>query len=260
MMRFTNRLPEDNVNLSKTSPLQNYLKGVVVSFGALAALYFCMIALLDSLIPHISHDQERWLGEVFTASYDGGDRAPKEVKLQAMLDSLVQTAPPLTYSPTVHVEQSDMVNAYALPGGHIVVLTGLLDEVESETELAFILGHELGHIAHRDHLRGLGRAVALVTLNFVCATVLGVEVLPDTLTLFDRAVSRDRESAADRYGLDRLHATYGHVTGSLVFFERQRGEKQPLFSFGFGSTHPDPKTRIEDLKQYAAEQGYRFIH
>ena len=46
------------------------------------------------------------------------------------------------------------MNAVALPGGNIVVFAGLLKEIKSENELAMILGHELGHFAHRDHLRG----------------------------------------------------------------------------------------------------------
>ena len=52
----------------------------------------------------------------------------------------------------------------ALPGGQIMVFSGLLKKVNLENELAMVLGHELGHYAHRDHLRGMGRGLG-VTLG-----------------------------------------------------------------------------------------------
>jgi predicted Zn-dependent protease len=55
----------------------------------------------------------------------------------------------------------ETVNALALPGDHVIIYQGLLAEAESENEIMMVLGHELGHFANRDHLRGLGRGIVV---------------------------------------------------------------------------------------------------
>jgi Zn-dependent protease with chaperone function len=87
--------------------------------------------------------------------------------LQALVDRLQTQCAALPYQITVHVQPSTAVNAAALPGGHMLVFSGLLTEMRSENELAFVLAHELGHYAHRDHLRGLGRALVLMAASTV---------------------------------------------------------------------------------------------
>ncbi|QGY40144.1 M48 family metalloprotease [Pseudodesulfovibrio cashew] len=255
-MRLTNKLPQRNHNLSPASPLGNFLKSLIGGAVILAVLYFGMVWMLDLCIPHISPEMEAWLGNVFSRHYDGGGRTGEEVRLQHLLDSLAATGPALPYRPVVHIEQSDGVNAFALPGGNIVVLSGLLDQAASEREEAFVLAHELGHIAHRDHLLGLGRAITLTSLNLLCSAVAGVELLPETLVLYDRSVSRQREAAADRFGLDRFYRFYGDLDGSFDFFERQKAQReQPAWAEYF-STHPGAEHRIALLQRYAADKAY----
>ena len=108
----------------------------------------------------------------------------------------------------------------ALPGGLIVVTQGLLDQVESENELAFVLGHELGHFRNRDHLRALGRGV-VISLFFAVVTgndVAGLGIKATDLTL--RGFSREQETRADEFGLAIVHAEYGHVNQASRLFER----------------------------------------
>ena len=61
----------------------------------------------------------------------------------------------------VYVTEVDDINAIALPGSNIIVFSGLLQNIQSENELVMVLGHELGHYAHKDHLRGLGRGLGI---------------------------------------------------------------------------------------------------
>jgi Zn-dependent protease with chaperone function len=65
----------------------------------------------------------------------------------------------------IHIIPDPRINAMALPGGNIVVFSALIKETGSENELAFVLAHELGHFANRDHLRGLGRRLLLLTAS-----------------------------------------------------------------------------------------------
>ena len=145
----------------------------------------------------------------------------------------------------------------ALPGGLIIVTQGLLDQVESENELAFVLGHELGHYRNRDHMRALGRAVVL-SIFFTVATgsdVSGLGLRISDLAL--RSFSRKQESSADEFGLAVVYAEYGHVNEAWRLFERwEDGDDSLLDVVSYLSTHPQPDDRIEDLEDIASREGW----
>ena len=148
----------------------------------------------------------------------------------------------------------------ALPGGLIVVTTGLLDQVESENELAFVLGHELGHYRNRDHVRALGRGVVL-SLAFTVMTgrdVSNIGINIADLTL--RSFNRKQELAADEFGLELVFTQYGHVNQAWRLFERwDDGESSPFEVAGYVSTHPQPEDRIEVLEEYARSHGWPVV-
>jgi Zn-dependent protease with chaperone function len=118
-----------------------------------------------------------------------------------------------------------------------------------------ILGHELAHSLHRDHLRALGRraALALIVLS-LGGDGFAQRILSGGLETFDMKFSRDQESAADELGLALLHRSYGHVGGATDFFERRLADPAPPELF---SSHPLSRRRIDELQRIAAERGYR---
>jgi predicted Zn-dependent protease len=75
------------------------------------------------------------------------------------------------------VVDSDMINAFALPGGHIYVTRGLLARVNSEDELANVIGHEIGHVAARHAVQRVTRAAPLAVATGIPAAAVGI-VLP----------------------------------------------------------------------------------
>jgi Zn-dependent protease with chaperone function len=158
----------------------------------------------------------------------------------------------------VAIDGSELANAMALPGGLIVVTQGLLDQVESENELAFVLGHELGHFKNRDHLRALGRGI-VVSLFFAMITgndVGGIGVTVADLTL--KGFSRGQESKADAFGLKIVNSEYGHVAEASRLFNRWQSEDVTLVKFvTYLSTHPDTGDRISDIADYAADKEWR---
>ena len=157
----------------------------------------------------------------------------------------------------VTVDDQAAVNAVALPAGNIVVFKGLLSELKTENEVAMILAHELGHYAHRDHLRGLGRGLVLLSIS----ALLGLSgdlpgfIAPSVLT-FDLKHSRDRESAADRYAIDLFARAYGHAGGTTDVFKvlasHEGGIKRPDII----STHPDTLWRMQTLASYLQLKKY----
>jgi Zn-dependent protease with chaperone function len=93
------------------------------------------------------------------------------------------------------------------------VCKDLLNAVSSENELAYILGHEMGHYVNRDHLRGLGRALILTSVS---GLVFGPDsrvhhFLSEPLSLTDLSFYRKQEHSADEYALTYIQCLYDHV-------------------------------------------------
>ena len=158
----------------------------------------------------------------------------------------------------VNVEKNDQVNAYCMPGGKIMVYSGLVDKLKAtDDELAAVIGHEISH-ALREHGRermslayaekgGLALLAAVLgsTKNTQTGAALGAATL-GTQLFFALPNSRTQETEADRMGLE-LSARAGfnpNAAISLWTKMAQSGGKKPA---EFLSDHPSDKTRIDDL-------------
>ncbi|WP_147820445.1 M48 family metallopeptidase [Salidesulfovibrio onnuriiensis] len=257
-MGLRNRGYSNNVNISPGSPILDFIKlgiGVVVILGG---LYFLFGLGIDFIVPRLDTETEVWLSErLKTDAFEHGKRLPEaERELQRMVDRMCEACVDLPYDVRVHVVDNDMVNAFAFPGGRIVVFSGLLKQMKSENEVAFVLGHELGHMAHRDHLRRFGRLLFVAGLQTILSDLLSVDMVTEAMTLTDRAFSRQQELAADRAGMDILACTYGHVGGAGAFFESmEEGRRLPAWK-KYYLTHPEGYRRVEALGAYAESRGY----
>ncbi|NEZ56736.1 peptidase M48 [Leptolyngbyaceae cyanobacterium CCMR0081] len=150
------------------------------------------------------------------------------------------------------------VNALAIPGDHIIIYQGLLAEVASENELMMVLGHELGHFANRDHLRGLSRQVLIrLSLSSLLGDFgsWGSIASASISTLSTAQFSQQQEQHADRLGLTLLNQVYGHVAGATDFFDRLSRSERP--GLAILASHPPSKKRVRNLERLIAQQGYR---
>jgi predicted Zn-dependent protease len=247
-MKFIPRLPDENVNVSKTHPLAEFgwLMGGLILLCLL--LFGGLGVAVDLSVAHIPPSLEGWLGEYAQRQFPATPSEP----LQQRLDGLRQVLPadsPLRDQPfRILLDPSPAVNAVALPGNTIIVFAGLLQQVASENELAMVLAHELGHFEHRDHLRHLGRGLAMTT---IVAVVFGkdsglTELVSDLFLTWQAGYSRHQEAAADRYALDLLVARYGHAAGATDFFSRLAQQEGPSPPYLLAS-HPDPENRVAEL-------------
>ncbi|MEL6871048.1 MAG: M48 family metalloprotease, partial [Pseudomonadota bacterium] len=124
-------------------------------------------------------------------------------------------------------------------------------------ELAFVLGHELGHFAERDHIRQLGRATALTLfLSAVSSGSGGASVGFSFADLTLRGFNREQESQADAFGLRLLVSEYGHVADAGAFFTRI-AEQASVFDRYVG-THPAPDDRVAALQRLARQNGWEI--
>ena len=258
-MRHVPRQPREGINVSDTHPLVEAGTLVVGLTAIFVAIVVLLVFLIEVALYFVPSEKEAalfqdWLPiDLMTVS-------PADERLdrtQALVDQLAAYWQDSPYEFRVEIDRSEVANAMALPGGLIVVTEGLLDQVESENELAFVLGHELGHFRNRDHLRALGRG-AMLMMFFAVSTgrdVSGLGITVSDLAL--RGFSRKQELAADEFGLDIVHSHYGHVNEAWRLFERWDSGDDSLFDYvTYLSTHPQPDDRIERLEKLALENGW----
>ena len=167
------------------------------------------------------------------------------------------------YNWEFNLVESDQINAWCMPGGKVVVYTGILPVVQNEEGLAVVLGHEIAHaIAEHGNermsqelLRSVGAVGLMVALDKepeeTKALWMGVYGVGSTLAVM-LPYARTHESEADRMGLIFMAMAGYDPHEAPVFWERMAasGGAQPP---EFLSTHPSHETRIQDLNSWIPE-------
>lgn len=157
----------------------------------------------------------------------------------------------------VHIAQNDTPNAFALPGGIIVVHTGLITATKSAEELAGVLAHEVQHVELRHSLRRVIKDMGLRGLwAFVTGDLGGSIAGQAALELTSLQFSRDDEREADARGFDALVTAGIDPAGMPAFFAtlgRVTGDSTPAFV----STHPPSEERDRALRDRLATLGPR---
>jgi predicted Zn-dependent protease len=260
-VKFDARLPADGVNVTPTHPLEEL--GVLLGglLGVVVALVLAATLAIDHLVPMLPADLEaRLFGHLGSA--DQADD-PRSQAVQALLERLAAHWPERPYAFRVEVLDETEPNALAFPGGLVLVTSGLLEACDSENELAFVLGHELGHFAGRDHLRGIGRGLAFVLVLGAlgaadAGSASGLAALAGDIA--GRGHDRAQEVRADAFGIGLVQAEYGHLAGSTGFFEKlPEPENAVARSVAhYLSTHPMGDERIATLRELADERGWTF--
>ena len=153
----------------------------------------------------------------------------------------------------INVQSSNDLNAYCMPGGRIMVYTGLVDKLGlTDAEIATVLAHEIAH-ALREHSReqvsrayaqqtGLGAIAALAGLND--ASLQLASVLSDVTFSLPR--SRVQESEADKIGLELMARAGFDPRAALTLWQKMSKAGQGATP-GFFSTHPSSTTRSADI-------------
>jgi len=160
----------------------------------------------------------------------------------------------------VNVEKNDQVNAYCMPGGKIMVFTGLIDKLQAtDDELAAVIGHEISH-ALREHGRermslayaqqgGLALLAVVIGSKKNAATGLALGgAAMGTQLFFALPNSRTQETEADRMGLE-LAARAGYNPNAAISLWTKMGQNGGKKPAEFLSSHPADKTRIDDLSK-----------
>ncbi|MFN0202845.1 MAG: M48 family metallopeptidase [Bacteroidia bacterium] len=143
------------------------------------------------------------------------------------------------------VEASEM-NAYTIPGGRIYLTSGLFSHLQSDDELALVLGHELGHNENQHTLRFLQRQ-QLAEKFF---SQENAQLAANVFSVIASPYQQPQELEADRAALYLVYASGYSPEKALTFFERVKEEKQVSTIERFTSSHPFVNERIACMEMY----------
>lgn len=220
---------------------------IVLAGLALAAILFVFLPRIsDMLADQMPRAQEVAFGQAVLRQVEGMlggegrlacDNAAGLRALEKMERRLTE-GQGLAYDIQLSVLDHEMLNAFAAPGGHVVILRGLLEAAETPEEVAGVLAHEIGHVEARDPLRlafrsaGSAGILALVLGDVTGGTVIGLA----GDYLLRASYTREAEAAADDFAHHLLARTEVGTEGLAAFFDRIEGMGGDVPEFL--STHP----------------------
>jgi predicted Zn-dependent protease len=247
-------------------------KVVALSLAAVATLVGGAIwgvpFIADRIAPHLPVALEMRLGAAVDAQVRqalgasaggkplecGAGDSPRAVAARAALAKLVATLEGAAGLPlpvrTLVVRHAD-VNAITLPGGRIYVFDGLLNKADSVDEVAGVLGHEIGHVAHRDGTKSVLEAGGLSLLFGMLLGDFtgGGAVVVATRTVLQTAYSRTAEAAADEFGASLMYKVGGdpQALGAILLRISGTAAVMPHFLLD----HPAAQARADAIAKIA---------
>ena len=150
-------------------------------------------------------------------------------------------------------------NAIALPGGQIYVFRGLIEKADTADEVAGVIAHEIGHVAHRDGTKAVLQAGGL---SFLFGMLLGDFVGGGAVVIAAKSVlqssySREAEAAADAYGAALMNKAGGNARALATMLGKIGGATEPGMKILLD--HPETKARIAAINKIAARAAGRAL-
>lgn len=222
--------------------------------------------LLTQSVEQIDEPKEVEIGRTLAAVLLGSKPLHPDMGLQRYVNrlgrwiALHSDRPDLKW--TFGVLDDPGYNAFAAPGGYIVVTKGLVDRVADEAELAGILAHEITHVTSRHHLKAMNKnaqtslgtqllaQAAASKINNTVGKNLSSQVVALGRDLYSRGLDQGDELEADRNGVALATRAGFDPFGLVAVLQQLRSAApdNPLFSLSM-STHPAPQLRLDQLEQ-----------
>jgi beta-barrel assembly-enhancing protease len=213
------------------------------------------------VLTRISDDEENQIGAQIVKEYGltnpdrlKNDRAGDAVNIENYLNTVGNLLTPQVQRPAIHYhfyldDSPYLVNAFALPGGGIVVGRGLLNLLESEDELAAVLGHEITHVDDRHAIERLQYELAAKKYGLTAFYQLG----RPAVEIFQAGYTKEQELEADRVGLDiavsRGYSPQGGVA-LMKRFQKLEADESDLNHRAGSSIEEVAQVSVNSLQQY----------
>lgn len=262
---FRSALPDANAGGgAMTSLRRRSLRSLVVpTLAALLGIVVIWQVALPVIAARVAKrvpvEVEERLGSSAVSLLTASSRTCRDDARIAALDMILQRliadgrGGPYRYQLTI-VDDS-LVNAFAAPGGRIVIYHGLIAEAESAEEVAGVLAHEIQHVTKQHGLQSILRDMParLLVSSLIGSNPMGGTVANAAYTLSNLSYARDAERAADREAVGMLIAARIAPQGMIAFFRRAATERSgDARLLNYLSSHPSNAARIAALEEAAA--------
>ena len=225
---------------------------------ALLMLMFAAPALLSASIDMLPVSIDRSVGDASSESFGP---AITDARVVALADAIVarlrETNPNSPHTYRVRVVQNEDVNALAMPGGSIVIFSGLILHAENAEQIAGVLAHEMAHVERRHGLRNVAHSAGLmIAMRLLIAAFIGdvdgfTSLATDVSALaLVNQYNQDQESEADSDAVQHMHQAGLDPSALASFFRMMAREgigEAPL-ALAWLSTHPDHEARVSAIE------------
>ncbi|MSO67366.1 MAG: M48 family metallopeptidase [Pseudolabrys sp.] len=260
-------------HIDRTGTLQRRQRASVIGWSVAATVsllltaYFGVPALAEKLAPLVPAAIDRKLGDAVDmqvrgildigksgAAFECGT-ADAEKPGRAAFDKMVRRLEQAAGLPAPlrsFVVRRTEANALALPGGQVYVFRGLIEKADTADEVAGVIAHEIGHVAHRDGTKAVLQAGGL---SFLFGMLLGDfvgggAVVIAAKTVLQSSYSREAESAADAYGAELMRKAGGNARALASMLGKIGGATEPGMKILLD--HPETKARIAAINKVAS--------
>jgi Zn-dependent protease with chaperone function len=246
----------DAINVTPENPLWEVFKFIGGFAGIVVVLYLVCIYGVASLVPLIPPKEEAIFSPIAVEYLKNKKNSPiMEKNLQSDFDWVLRCVPAVYRQGLplkLHVLDEDQLNAFAIPGGHIVTYTGLTSTFTGREERIFVLAHEVGHFAKRHHLKKLGQGLSvyllMMPINFFT---------PEVGKAFGHFVQLDmvqhsqaQELEADLFALETMQTMGLDLTASVRVFKQFRVANPDEDKHQWEASHPTSIERIKQVRAY----------
>jgi beta-barrel assembly-enhancing protease len=260
------QLNRDNIyfHLLKGNRLKIFLYGLI-SLISVLLIYLFIVApyIAVKIVGLIPQKQEILLGNKMFESIEQFSDIDRDMSLR-LNEFYAETNFKSKYPVDIIYVDESLVNAYAVPGGKIVVYRGLIEKMNDWKQLAGLLAHELAHVEKRHSLKSLSRSLSI----YLAVAVLTTDLSGASTVLIDNAFklnelshSRSFEKEADDTGFDYMNENKIDPQGMVELFEKIEKEESMLVNeksrkiLRYVSTHPLTEDRILHLKTRIKDNG-----
>jgi predicted Zn-dependent protease len=227
---------------------------IVIAFGGCYYVYSKINWSGLFGVKKITENLDEQLGDVFWKSYSAEMVEVKDTKIvepiQQMVSNMCSDNNIAPSSINVHVVENKEINAFAMPGRHLVVHTGLIEFTDTQEEIAGVIAHEIAHIESGHVVKKLGKEIGLSILMNLTLGDIGGEVVRNALsTITSTAYDRSLEKEADLKAVDYMIAAKMNPTYLASFLEKLDKQAQTPEVLQWVSTHPDSKERVRYINE-----------
>lgn len=252
--------------MNRPQPIRIVAEALLLA-GIFLAVWFGVYSIVPkdwSYKPRLSLEDEKKLGDMLVDNYLQGEQRvtnPEALDMvYAIGNRLQEKIPGSQYNYTFYIVKSPLANAFTLPGGNIVIFSGLIEMADTPEELAGVLGHEMGHAENRHVVDRLIKEFGITAIGAILLGDKGGMIGGLLQKAISTSFDRDQEHEADDFAIKTLVSCGIKPSYFADFFDKLDKESSGLEDgLEMISTHPDNGERIAKARNYKVPASFKEV-